>query len=57
MDIDYKPEGSDPDIKAVDEEEENSDTEYAVTSTWDIASEDHETQCHGKSQAGTLGAM
>ena len=29
LDIEYKPEGSDPDIKAADEEEENSDAEYA----------------------------
>ena len=28
-DINYKPEGSDPDIEAVHEEEENSDAEYA----------------------------
>ena len=28
-DIFYKPEGSDPDIKAVNEEEENFDAEYA----------------------------
>ena len=28
-DIDYKPEGSDPDIEAVNEEEENSAAEYA----------------------------
>ena len=27
--VDYKPEGSDADIKAVDEEQENSDAEYA----------------------------
>ena len=27
--IDYEPEGSAPDIKEVDEEEENSDAEYA----------------------------
>ena len=29
LDVDYEPEGSEPDIKAVNEEEENSDTEYA----------------------------
>ena len=28
-DVDYEPEGSDPDIKAVNEEEENSYAEYA----------------------------
>ena len=28
-DLDYKSEGSDPDIKAVDEEEENSEAEHA----------------------------
>ena len=28
-DVDYKSEGSDPDIEAVNEEEENSETEYA----------------------------
>ena len=27
--VDYKPEGSDPDIKAIDEGEENSDAVYA----------------------------
>ena len=44
-DIDYKPEGSDPDIKAVNEEEEDSDAEYAkngVTSSQEIATEDNE---------------
>ena len=29
LDADYKPEGSDPDVKAVNKEEENSDKEYA----------------------------
>ena len=29
LDVDYKPKGSDTDIKAVDEKEENSDVEYA----------------------------
>ena len=28
LDVDYKPEGSEPDIKAVNEEEENSNAEY-----------------------------
>ena len=28
-DVDYEPEGSDPDIKEVNEKEENSDAEYA----------------------------
>ena len=28
LDVDYESEGSDPEIKPVDEEDENSDTEY-----------------------------
>ena len=28
LDVNYKLEGSDPDVKAVNEEEENSDAEY-----------------------------
>ena len=29
LDMNYEPDGSDPDIKAVNKEEENSDAEYA----------------------------
>ena len=29
LDVDYKPEGSDPEIETVNEEEENCDAEYA----------------------------
>ena len=29
LDVDYKPEGSGPEIKAVNKDEENSDAEYA----------------------------
>ena len=54
-DIDYKPEGSDPDMKAFDEEEENSDAEYAKMELPQeyIMSEDSKLQSCGKDQAGT----
>ena len=39
-DVDYKLEGLDPEIEAVNDEEEKA------TSRWDIASEDNEVQDH-----------
>ena len=56
LDIDYKTEGSDPDIKPVNEEKENSDAEYAkMELPQDIASEDNEPKSCRKDQVSTLG--
>ena len=57
LDIDYKPEGSDPEIKAVKEVEENSNTEdmkMEATLSWDIVLENKELQGCRKDQAVIL---
>ena len=54
----YEPEGTDPNIKAVHKEEENSDVKKCkngVTSRWDIVPEDNELQGYRKNQARTPG--